>query len=87
VVLGALYMLWFAQRFLFGAVKAPHATPTDLGFRESAILAVIVAAIFYLGLFPAGPLSKTELAARTYQELVMTARVPTDTRVAREERK
>ena len=24
VVLGALYMLWFAQRFLFGAVKAPH---------------------------------------------------------------
>ena len=24
VVLGALYMLWFAQRFLFGAAKAPH---------------------------------------------------------------
>src|SRR5262247_3012435 len=24
VVLGALYMLWFAQRFLYGAVRAPH---------------------------------------------------------------
>jgi len=85
VVLGALYMLWFAQRFLFGTVKAPHGTPLDLNFRESAILAVIVAAIFYLGLFPGEPLRKTELAARTYQELVMTARVPADTKLVHEE--
>jgi NADH:ubiquinone oxidoreductase subunit 5 (subunit L)/multisubunit Na+/H+ antiporter MnhA subunit len=38
VVLGAMYMLWFAQRFLFGAVKAPHAPVTDLNGRERAIL-------------------------------------------------
>ncbi len=30
VVLGALYMLWFAQRFLFGAAKAPHLPLVDL---------------------------------------------------------
>ena len=34
VVLGALYMLRFAQRFLFGAVKAPHPPVTDLDLRE-----------------------------------------------------
>ena len=87
VILGALYMLWFAQRFLFGTVKAPHGTPSDLSFRESAILGVIVVAIFWLGLFPAEPLHKTELAARAYQQLVMTARVPIDTHVARDEKR
>ena len=30
VVLGALYMLRFAQRFLFGAAKAPHLPLADL---------------------------------------------------------
>ncbi len=30
VVLGALYMLWLAQRILFGEARAPHAPLTDL---------------------------------------------------------
>ena len=75
VVLGALYMLWFAQRFLFGADKAPHQPLADLGFREQAILATIVAAIFALGLFPESALQKTELAARQYQEQVTAERL------------
>jgi NADH-quinone oxidoreductase subunit M len=74
VVLGALYMLWFAQRFLFGLAKAPHSPVTDLNRREKAILAAIVVAIFALGLFPQGPMSKTELAAKQYQQLVGTSR-------------
>ena len=82
VVLGALYMLYFAQRFLFGAVKLPHGPQLDLSARECAILVAIVAAVFWLGLFPAEPLSKTELAAKRYQSLVMTARVPSTTRTA-----
>ena len=77
VVLGALYMLWFAQRFLFGAVKAPHQPFADLGFREKAILVSILAAVFALGLFPDEPLRKTELASRQYRELVArTATAP-----------
>jgi len=87
VVLGALYMLSFAGRFLFGAVKVPHGTQADLGFRESAILVAIVVAIFWLGLFPAEPLRKTELAAKAYQQLVTTARVPDAAKLAREERR
>jgi NADH-quinone oxidoreductase subunit M len=70
VVLGALYMLWFAQRFLFGAAKAPHQPLVDLGLREKAILASIAAAVFALGLFPDEPMRKTELAARQYQQWV-----------------
>jgi NADH-quinone oxidoreductase subunit M len=72
VVLGAWYMLWFAQRFLFGAPKAPHGPLVDLNAREQAILAAIVVAVFALGLFPAEPLGKTELAARAYQQRVLS---------------
>ncbi len=74
VVLGALYMLSFAQRFLFGAAKAPHLPLVDLNLREKAILASIVVAVFALGLFPDEPMRKTELAARQYQQLVGSKR-------------
>jgi NADH-quinone oxidoreductase subunit M len=80
VVLGALYMLRFALTFLYGAVKAPHhsaAHPlSDLNGREKSILAIIVVAVFALGLFPDEPMSKTEGAAKAYRQLVTTSRVP-----------
>jgi NADH-quinone oxidoreductase subunit M len=74
VVLGALYMLWFAQRFLFGPAKAPHLPLEDLNFREKSILAAIVVAVFAFGLFPNEPMGKTEVAAREYQQLVRSER-------------
>lgn len=77
VVLGALYMLWFAQRFLFGAARAPHAEHgllLDLSLRERAVLVPLLAAVFWLGLAPDEPLRKTEVAAREYQQLVQGAR-------------
>ena len=74
VVLGAWYMLWFAQRFLFGKVKAPHHPFYDLNWREKTILGALVAAVFWLGVFPDAPMQKTELAARQYQQLVAADR-------------
>ncbi|QJR14208.1 complex I subunit 4 family protein [Usitatibacter palustris] len=74
VVLGALYMLWLAQRLLFGAARAPHQPSVDLDLREKSILAAIVAAVFWLGLFPAEPMRATEQAAREYRELVTAGR-------------
>jgi NADH-quinone oxidoreductase subunit M len=79
VVLGALYMLRFAARFLFGAGKLPgteHGPVADLVPREKAILLALVAAVFWLGLFPAEPMRKTEPAARAYQQLVQASRLP-----------
>jgi NADH-quinone oxidoreductase subunit M len=78
VVLGALYMLWLAERLLFGPVKAPHQPFPDLVARERAILVAFVVAIFALGLFPREPLAKTELAARDYQQRVMSTRLPVE---------
>ena len=75
VVLGALYMLVFAQRFLFGAAKAPHQPFTDLNGREKAILVAIVAAVFALGLYPDEPMRKTELAAKQFRQLVSEQRI------------
>ena len=79
VVLGALYMLWFAQRFLFGVAKAPHQPLMDLNRREKLILAPIVVAVFWLGLFPAEPMRKTELAAQQFRQLVGAERTGTRT--------
>jgi NADH-quinone oxidoreductase subunit M len=79
VVLGALYMLWFAQRFLFGAVKAPHAPLVDLNGRERAILLTLVVAVFWLGLFPNDALRKSEVAALQYQKWVDVAGKPPPT--------
>ena len=76
VVLGALYMLWFAQRFLFGAERVPHGPVADLNLREKSILATLVAAVFWLGLFPDSAMKRTELAAREYQQLVGAPRLP-----------
>jgi NADH-quinone oxidoreductase subunit M len=76
VVLGALYMLRFAAKFLFGPTKAPVARLTDLNAREGAILLALLAAVFWLGLFPAEPMRKTELAARQYQQLVTAGSGP-----------
>jgi NADH-quinone oxidoreductase subunit M len=79
VVLGALYMLRFALGFLFGAAKAPHLAEhglADLVGREKTILALIVVAVFWLGLFPDDALRKTEAAAKSFQQLVTTPRLP-----------
>jgi NADH-quinone oxidoreductase subunit M len=80
VVLGALYMLRFAQSFLFGAAKVPHDPVTDLVLREKLILAAIVAAVFALGLYPNEPMRKTELAAKEFQQRVSAVPVPGSTR-------
>jgi NADH-quinone oxidoreductase subunit M len=77
VVLGALYMLRFARGFLFGAAKAPHQPLLDLNGREKTLLTIIVVSVFALGLFPDHALRKTEGAARAYQQLVGTSRLPT----------
>ena len=76
VVLGALYMLRFAAKFLFGESKAPHMPLGDLSAREVAILATIVAAVFVLGLAPDSFMRKTEVASKQYQQLVSAKRVP-----------
>ena len=53
-----------------------HAPITDLNGRERAILAALVVAVFWLGLFPGEALRKTEVAALQYQNWVDVAGRP-----------
>jgi NADH-quinone oxidoreductase subunit M len=76
VVLGALYMLWLAERLLYGPTKAPHQPFKDLNVREKSILVAIVAAIFWLGIFPDEAMRKSETGSRQYQTLTAVEKAP-----------
>jgi NADH-quinone oxidoreductase subunit M len=54
IILGAAYMLWLYRRVVFGAAAGDdtRAMP-DLSVREVAILAPIVAAVLWMGIYPA----------------------------------
>jgi NADH-quinone oxidoreductase subunit M len=70
VVLGAMYMLLLAQRFLYGTTKVPHGPVADLNRREKLILAALLVPVFWIGLAPGEPMRKTEQAALHFQRLV-----------------
>ena len=65
VVLAAIYLLWAYQRAMHGTFSVPdHRLLPDLNLREYAILAPILAAILFIGVFPKPLLSRIEPAAR-----------------------
>jgi NADH-quinone oxidoreductase subunit M len=67
VVLGALYLLYFVKRFLFGMSKTIQARPyQDLHFREIGILTPLVILIFWIGLYPNPLLEILKPSARVY---------------------
>ncbi|MBX9603290.1 MAG: NADH-quinone oxidoreductase subunit M [Bryobacteraceae bacterium] len=49
IALSAAYLLWLYQRTMLGETSAQH---PDLGFRELAVCAPLLALIFWLGLYP-----------------------------------
>ncbi|MGZ8982013.1 MAG: hypothetical protein ACXW2D_14795, partial [Burkholderiaceae bacterium] len=57
-----------------------HLPLTDINLREKTIMATLVVAVFWLGLFPQEAMRKTEVAARQYQQMV--AGVPAARRTA-----
>jgi NADH-quinone oxidoreductase subunit M len=53
VIFGAVYMLWMVQRVFFGPINNPENEKLlDLNFREIAILVPLIAAIFFMGVYP-----------------------------------
>jgi NADH-quinone oxidoreductase subunit M len=53
VVFGAVYMLWMFQRVMFGPVTDPHNEALkDLNYREVALMAPLIGAIFFMGIYP-----------------------------------
>ena len=53
VILGAAYMLWMNQRFLFGKItNRENAALKDLNLREVAILLPVLILILWIGIYP-----------------------------------
>jgi NADH-quinone oxidoreductase subunit M len=52
IVLGAAYMLWLYQRVMFGPINETNAKLKDLTAREMAYFAPLLAAAFWIGLYP-----------------------------------
>ena len=53
VVLGAIYMLWMYRRVVFGPLTNPENQKlTDLGVRETCVLAPILVLIVLMGVYP-----------------------------------
>ncbi|MFZ5557397.1 MAG: NADH-quinone oxidoreductase subunit M [Pseudomonadota bacterium] len=54
LMFGAAYTLWMYKRVVFGAVANEHvAGLRDVSLREGAILALLAAAVLFMGLYPA----------------------------------
>jgi NADH-quinone oxidoreductase subunit M len=71
VIFAAAYLLWALQRILFNPLDKPeNAKLTDLNFRELAIMAPLVAAIIWLGVYPTPVLQRMESSARSVVEMV-----------------
>jgi NADH-quinone oxidoreductase subunit M len=66
LVLAAVYSLWMVQRVFQGEPRDARAL-TDLSLRETAVLASMIAAIVWLGLFPGPVLEATKPALNGLQ--------------------
>ena len=74
VIFAAAYLLWALQRMLFGSVDKPENEKlADLSTREWIVLAPLLAAIVWIGLYPAPILKRVERSAQALIEQVETA--------------
>jgi len=71
VIISAAYMLWAIQRILFNPLDKPaNAHVPDLNRRELLLLAPIVAAIIWLGVYPKPVLDRMQPAAERFVQTV-----------------
>ncbi len=53
LIFGAAYSLWMVKRVIFGEIGNDHVKAlTDIGKREFSILALLAAAVLYMGVYP-----------------------------------
>jgi NADH-quinone oxidoreductase subunit M len=77
VIVAAAYLLWALQRVIFNQLdKSENEKLPDLSLRELVVLAPILAAIFWIGIYPKPILSRMEPAAQHLIDLVKPAPPP-----------
>jgi NADH-quinone oxidoreductase subunit M len=71
VIFAAAYLLWAIQRILFHALDKPENEHiTDLNARELTMMAVLVAGIFWIGIYPEPILRRMEPSSARFVHLV-----------------
>jgi NADH-quinone oxidoreductase subunit M len=81
VIVAALYMLWALQRVIYNKLDKPENEKLpDLSLRELAVLAPILAGIFWIGLYPKPILRRMEPAAQHLIDTVKPAAQPSAAR-------
>ncbi len=71
VIFAAAYLLWAIQRILFNPLERPENMHIrDLNARELVVMAPLVVAIVWMGVYPAPILRRTEGAARRFVQIV-----------------
>ena len=84
VIFAAAYLLWAIQRILFNPLDKPeNEHVADLNRRELLTMVPLVAAIIWLGVYPAPVLRRMQLSAERFVNVVQ-ARVSTPIASARE---
>jgi NADH-quinone oxidoreductase subunit M len=74
VIVAAAYLLWALQRVIFNQLdKAENEKMPDLSTRELIVLVPILAAIFWIGLYPKPILRRMEPAAQHFIDTVKPA--------------
>jgi NADH-quinone oxidoreductase subunit M len=67
VIFAAAYLLWAIQRILFNALDKPENEHlTDLNAREVTMMTVLVAAIFWIGIYPQPILRRMETSSARF---------------------
>ena len=75
VIISAAYLLWAIQRILFNALdKTENLHIPDLNLRELAVMVPLIAAIVWLGVYPAPVLRRMEGAATKFVTTVNARR-------------
>ena len=71
VILAAAYLLWALQRIIYNPLdKAENESLTDLNWREIGLLTPVIAAIFWLGIYPKPILTRMEGATTAFVRTV-----------------
>jgi NADH-quinone oxidoreductase subunit M len=81
VIFAAVYLLWALQRVIFNKLDKPeNAHLSDLNWREVTVLGTLTAMIFWIGLYPAPILRRTEGAADRFVRTVEARAAMPETR-------
>ena len=80
VIFAAAYLLWAIQRILFNALDKPENEHlTDLNARELTMMGVLVAAIFWIGIYPQPILRRMEPSAALFVRSTQAAQTGVST--------